>query len=85
MINEFGEDIGFHIRGARNVSELVYDKKAAGAGTYIEAGLLSLGISDEQLLKNVASRIRTDTLSSSTMNWPPSVAEVEKDEQTTDG
>ena len=58
MIREFGDDIGFYERTQRNVSELVYDKKAAG--TYVEAALLSLGISDEQLLKNIASRIRTD-------------------------
>jgi len=78
LIREFGDDIGFYEKKQRNASELVYDKKAAG--TYVEAALLSLGISDEQLLRNVASRIRDDTLKSDKINWPPSVVELEKDE-----
>ena len=67
LIREFGDDIGFYEKKQRNASELVYDKKAAG--TYVEAALLSLGISDEQLLRNVASRIRDDTLKSDKINW----------------
>ena len=37
LIKEFAEDIGFHERIQKNVSELVYDSRAAG--TYLEAAL----------------------------------------------
>ena len=44
---EFGKDIGFHVRTQKNVSELVYDTRAAGIS--IEVAISSLGVSDDQL------------------------------------
>ena len=66
------------MRSQKNVSELVYDNTAAGS--YIEAALLSLGISDDQLLKNVATRVNCDIKQSETINWPPSIPELESTE-----
>jgi len=56
---EFGDSIGFHQRNQKNVSELVYDTSAGG--TYVEAALSSLGVSNEQLIMNVAKRLKERT------------------------
>ena len=79
LIKEFQDDIEVHERPHRNVSEIVYDTRAAG--TYIEAALLSLGISDEQLLKNVASRLNKQISQTNTIPWPPLIPEVEREEE----
>ena len=47
----------------------------------MEAALLSLGISDEQLLQNVASTISTDIHQSETIPWLPSIPDLEKCEK----
>ena len=41
LIKEFGDDIVFHERSQKNVSELVYDTRAADL--YLEAAISSLG------------------------------------------
>ena len=78
LIKEFGEEVGFHERIQKNVSEIVYDSRAAG--TYIEAALLSLGVSDDQLVRNVATRLREQVIKTSTVPWPPYIQELEEDE-----
>jgi len=78
LIKEFGEDIGFHERIQKNVSELVYDTRAAGS--YIEFALLSLGVTDDQLVKNVATRLREQVIKTTTAPWPPYIHELEQDE-----
>lgn len=72
---EFGEKIGFHNRYRKNESALVYDTSAGGS--YIEAAIYSLGVSDDQLLNNVARRIKEALVSIPGMAWPPSVEELE--------
>ena len=62
----------------KNLSEVAYD--ASGGGSYIGAALSSLGISDGQLVQNVASRLRNDVLQTRTVAWPPQIAELEQDE-----
>ena len=68
------------MRCQKNASELVYDNTSAGS--YVEKVLLSLGISDDQLLKNVATRVNCNIKESETINWPPSIPELESTEPT---
>jgi len=46
LIREFGDDIGFHERIQKNISELVYHKTAAG--TYVGAAIPTLGMSNRK-------------------------------------
>ena len=55
---EFEGNIGFHSRPLRNQSDPVYD--TSGGGSYVEAALSSIGVSSEQLVCNVAGRLRED-------------------------
>ncbi|CAB1439848.1 unnamed protein product [Pleuronectes platessa] len=61
LTREFGGKIGFNSRPQRNQSDLVYD--TCGGGTYVEAALSSIGVSSEQLVHNVAERLRDDVKS----------------------
>ena len=76
---EFKERIGFHSRPERNHSELVYD--VSGGGSYVEAALSSIGISTEQLIHNVAERLREDIKQIKFVAWPPRVEELEEEEK----
>ena len=58
LTREFEGKIGFHTRPQRNESDLVYD--TYGGGSYIETALSSIGVSSEQLILNVAERVRND-------------------------
>jgi len=78
LVNEFGEDIGFHERIQKNVSELVYDTTAAG--TYIEAAISSLGVSNDQLVMNVAARLKEQVIRTNTIPWLPYIHELEREE-----
>ena len=82
LIKEFGDCIAFYERPQRNLSDIVYDNNAAGS--YVEAALLSLGISDDQLLKNVASRLNNDIHNSKTMPWPVFIPDLEKTEKSSE-
>ena len=53
-------------------------------GSYIEAVLLSLGISDDQLFKNVASQLNNDIHNSKTMPWPAFIPDLEKTEKSSE-
>lgn len=82
LIKEFGDDIAFHERRQKNASELVYDTR--GAGSYLEAAISSLGVSDDQLVKNVAGRLRDQIIKTKTVPWPPYLHELEADEDLND-
>ena len=56
-----------------NKSEWVYDTK--GGGDYIQCAVESLGISDEQLIRNVTPRISKDIKDTSTIAWPQNIDE----------
>ena len=71
---EFGTDIGFHDWLRKNESILVYDTR----GGYIEAAFYSLGVSDAQVVRNAASRIKDKLAEGPEMVWPPSVEDLEK-------
>jgi hypothetical protein len=79
LAREFQGKIGFHSRPQRNQSELVYD--TLGGGSYVEAALSSIGVSSEQLVCNVAERLRDDVKSVKLIPWPPRVEELEEEEE----
>ena len=76
---EYGDKIAFYSREERNQSDIAYDNTAAGS--YVEAAILSLGISNDQLLKNVVSRLHEDVLKTEPVKWPPLIPELEKPEE----
>ncbi|MES9879868.1 MAG: hypothetical protein ABW185_03205, partial [Sedimenticola sp.] len=78
LINEYQETIGFKERTEKNKSEWVYD--VGGGGDYIEAAISSLGISDEQLLQNLAPRLSKKIKDTSTVPWPPRIDHLEEGE-----
>ena len=57
-------------------SDLVCDK--CGVGTYVEAALSFIGVSSEQLIRNVAERLRVDIMSIKLVPWPPRVEQLEE-------
>ena len=80
LIREYGDIIGFRERAEKNKSELVYN--VGGGGDYINMAVTSLGISDEQLVQNVSSRLGTNIIDDTFRSpWPPHVDELEDDEQ----
>ncbi|CAB1416359.1 unnamed protein product [Pleuronectes platessa] len=79
LTREFGGKIGFNSRPQRNQSDLVYD--TCGGGTYVEAALSSIGVSSEQLVHNVAERLRDDVKSIKLVPWPPRVEQLEEEEE----
>ena len=76
LINEYKETIGFKERSVVNKSEWVYD--VGGGGNYIEAAISSLGISDEQLIQNLAPRLSKKIKDSPTIPWPPHLDHLEE-------
>lgn len=76
---EFEGKIGFHSRPHRKHSHLVYD--TSGGGSYVEAALSSISISSEQLVRNVAERLRDDIKLIKLVPWPPRVEELEEEEE----
>ena len=73
--NEFGERIGFHSRSEVNQSWIVYD--VSKGGSYIEAALKSWGIPSDDLLFNVAKRLKNDLKSVDKFKWPPKSSALE--------
>ncbi|KAK5931544.1 hypothetical protein CesoFtcFv8_000168 [Champsocephalus esox] len=73
LINEYQE------RNQMNMSQWVYD--VGGGGDYIEAAILSLGISDEQLLQNLAQRLSKKIKDTTTVPWPPRIDHLEEGEE----
>ncbi|KAK1884263.1 Pre-mRNA-splicing factor ISY1 [Dissostichus eleginoides] len=62
-----------------NMSQWVYD--VGGGGDYIEAAISSLGISDEQLLQNLAQRLSKKIKDTTTVPWPPRIDHLEEGEE----
>jgi len=61
----------------------VYDR--TGAGSYVKAAISSLGVSDNQLVMNVAARLRQQVVTkTNTVPWPPYISELEKEEDLRD-
>lgn len=79
LVNEYKEAIGFKERNEMNKSEWVYDISAGG--DYIEAAISSLGISDEQLLHNLAPRLSKQIKETSSIPWPPRIDQLEEGEE----
>ncbi|KAL8590504.1 hypothetical protein ACOMHN_010940 [Nucella lapillus] len=79
LTKEFEGKIGFHSRPQMNQSDLVYN--TSGGGSYIEAALSSIGVSSEQLVSNVAKRLKEDIKSIKLITWPPRVEEFEEEEE----
>ena len=80
LIREYGDLIGFRERKEKNKSELVYD--VGGGGDYVNMVVTSLGISDEQLLRNVSSRLGENIIDDTYGSpWPPHINELEDEEQ----
>ena len=77
LSKEYGDRIGFHERG-KNISEFVYDTH--GGGSYVNAAFNSFGITDEQLILNLAPRLCKHINETSELNWCPSVDELLEDE-----
>ena len=73
--NEFGNRIGFHMRSQVNQSWIVFD--VSKGGNFIEAALNSWGISDDDLLYNLAQRMRKKSKSSRNFKWPPKSSDLE--------
>ena len=71
--------IGFKERNEMNKSEWVYDVSAGG--DYIGAAISSLGISDEQLLHNLAPRLSKQIKETSSIPWPPRIDQLEEGEE----
>ena len=79
LTREFKGKIGFHCRPQMNQSDLVYD--TSGGGSYVEAALSSIGVSSEQLVRNVAERLRDDVKAIRVVPWPPRIEELEEEEE----
>ena len=77
LVQEFGAGIAFYVP-QRNQSEVVYD--TSGGGSYIEAAIPLLGISSEQLIQNVANKLRDEIRQTVKVPWPPQVSELEQEE-----
>ena len=80
--NEFPTTTGFHDRFHKNQSTIVYNTSAGGS--YVEAAIHSWGISDEQLLNNVARRLKNKLNGQTGLAWPPHINELEDTEQPND-
>ena len=66
---EFGDAIGFHNRFQKNQSSIIYN--VSKEGSYIEAAINAWIISDDDLLHNVARRLRNKTKRLTNLTWSP--------------
>ena len=66
---EFGDAIGFHNRFQKNQSSIIYN--VSKGGSYIEAAINAWIISDNDLLHNVARRLRNKTKRFTNFTWSP--------------
>ena len=78
LITEYKDKIGFKDRRVMNKSEWVYD--VGGGGNYIDAAISSLGITDEQLIINLAPRLHNKIKDTCTVPWPPQLDRLEEGE-----
>ena len=78
LVNEFGDNIGFHSPLRKNQSAVVYD--TSGSSSYIEAVISLLGIDNDQLTQNVAEMLREEIRKARVLSWPPNINELEQEE-----
>ncbi|KAL8565961.1 hypothetical protein ACOMHN_054946 [Nucella lapillus] len=78
LIKEYQGKIGFKERSQKNKSQWVYD--VGGGGDYIAAAISSLGISDKQLLQNLAPRLSKKIKDTPTVPWPARMDHLEEGE-----
>ena len=71
LIKEYEDDIGLHERPEKNKSKFVYDIKCGG--NLIEAAVDSFGITDEQLILNLAPQLSRHIKMVPPLNWCPTV------------
>ena len=57
----------------------MYD--VSGGGDYIHTAIILYGISDEQLIQNLAPRLTQEIKGVSTPMWPPALEELEEGEE----
>ena len=50
-----------------------------GSLSYLDAAIYSFGVGDEQLIENLANRLKNDRKQTTTIPWPPQVAELERE------
>ena len=79
LVAEYKDSIGFKERKEKNRSEWVYD--SVGGGDYIQAAIQALGISDEQLVQNIATRLNKEIKGTKTVPWPPDIEHLEQSEE----
>ena len=80
LVNEFGEGIGLHERPPKKVSEVVLD--AASGWKYREAAFCSIGVNNQEFMKNVTEQIHNHVVKTNRVQWPPFVHELEKNKKT---
>ena len=51
-----------------------------GGGSYIDAVLYATGISDEQLMQNLCSRLHSKINETECVQWPPRIDQLEEEE-----
>ena len=78
LIKEYGEWIGFKEPRQKNQSKWVYD--VTGGRSYIDAALHATGISDEQLMENLCSRLHSKINENECVQWPPRIDQLEEEE-----
>lgn len=74
LIKEYRDDIGFYERPEKNKSEFVCNTK--DGGSYIEAAFDSFGITDEQLILNLAPQLSKCMKEVPLINWCPTVKQL---------
>jgi len=79
LIAEYKDSIGFREKQEKNKSEWVYDVR--GGGDYIELMMSSLGISDKQLLHNIAQRLSKRVKDTAAVIRPSRVDNLEESEE----
>ena len=78
LIKEYGERIGFKEPRQKSQSEWIYD--VTGGGSYIDTALCATGISDEQLMQNLCSRLHSKINETECVQWPPRIDQLEEEE-----
>ncbi len=72
---EFGDRICFHVRFQKNQSTIVYD--VSNGGSFIEAAINAWGVSEDNLINNVAKRLESSLKESTPLSWPPHAEDLE--------
>ena len=71
LIKGYRDDVGLHQRAERNKNEFMYC--TIGGGNYVEASFNSFGITDAQLILNLAPRLSKHIKEIPQLLWCPTV------------